>query len=147
MCNRDGFTLIELMVAIAIVGILAGIAYPSYLESVRKSKRAEGRAALMELMQQEERYYTLSNSYIGFSSSSTNAVEKTFKWYSGSAAATSAYEISAQACTGDSLTNCVVLTAMPGTTKVDKSFADPVCGTFTLDSTGAKSAASSDCWK
>ena len=43
--NQSGFTLIELMIVVAIVAILGAIAYPSYLDSVRKGKRAEGRTA------------------------------------------------------------------------------------------------------
>ncbi len=142
-----GFTLIELMVAVAIVAILAGLAYPSYVESVRKAKRAEGRAALMQLMQQQERYYSQHNSYIRFSAASSDAAEKAFKWYSGNSPASSAYEISAEACAAEVLQSCVRLTAQPGTANVDANFKDPVCGNLTLSSTGAKSAASSDCWR
>ena len=58
-----GFTLIELMVAIAIIGILAAIAFPSYQDSVRKSKRAEGKAALLDLQNRLERYFIDRNSY------------------------------------------------------------------------------------
>ena len=63
-----GFTLIELMITVAIVGILASIAYPSYIESVRKGRRAEARAALTELMQQQERFMTQNNTYRAFAS-------------------------------------------------------------------------------
>ena len=48
-----GFTLIELMIVVAIVAILASIAYPSYKDSVLKSRRAEARTALSELLQQQ----------------------------------------------------------------------------------------------
>lgn len=58
-----GFTLIELMIAVAIVGILAAIAYPSYQEHVLKSWRANGASCLLELANRMERRYTGSSSY------------------------------------------------------------------------------------
>lgn len=60
--NR-GFTLIELMIAVAIVGIIAAIAYPSYMDSVRKSNRAEGKAEMVDLAQRLQRCYTTYGSY------------------------------------------------------------------------------------
>ncbi|WP_346300248.1 type IV pilin protein [Halomonas sp. BM-2019] len=58
-----GFTLIELMIAVAIVGILASIAYPSYTRYVTESRRAEAKVILMEVAAQLERCYTVNNSY------------------------------------------------------------------------------------
>ncbi len=145
-----GVTLIELLVVLALMAILAAIGYPSYAGAVRQAKRSEGKRALMQLMQQEERYYSQHNSYIGFSSASLDADEKRFKWYSGDSAAASAYEISAAACTKDgSLSACVRLVARPGTGKVDAGFKDEECGKLSLDSTGAKGAdgaAGGACW-
>lgn len=60
--NR-GFTLIELMIAVAIVGIIAAIAYPSYMDSVRKSNRAEGKAEMVDLAQRLQRCYTTYGSF------------------------------------------------------------------------------------
>jgi len=59
----QGFTLIEIMIVVGIVGILAAIAYPSYMESVRKSKRAEAKSELSGLAQQFQRCYTLNGKY------------------------------------------------------------------------------------
>lgn len=143
---QRGFTLLEVMVALVIIFMLAGAAYPSYQESIRKSKRMEGRAALMQLMQQQERFHTLHNSYIGFSSASTDEDERKFKWFSGNSAQRSAYEIKGQACAGETIQDCVLLIATPGTSKVDASYADPVCGELKLDSTGGKTANKTDCW-
>lgn len=134
------------MVVLVVVSILAGIAYPSYVDSIRKGKRTEGRAALLELMQQQERYYSQHNSYIVFNSSSTNEDEKRFKWFSGSKPKSSAYEISAEACKDDTIQNCVLLTAKPGTDKVDEKFHDPACGNLTITSTGVKAADATNCW-
>jgi type IV pilus assembly protein PilE len=148
---RAGFTLIEVMVVVAIISILAAVAYPSYQESIRKGKRAEGRAALMQLMQQQEQYYSQHNSYIKFSSASVDVDEMRFKWFSGNSATKSAYEISGEVCPppNDTIQNCVRLVAVPGTSNVDSGYKDPVpgCGTFVLTSIGEKSADGTDCWK
>jgi type IV pilus assembly protein PilE len=61
--HYNGFTLIELMIVVAIVGILAAIAYPSYQESVAKSKRADAQGALIGLASALERHFTETNSY------------------------------------------------------------------------------------
>ena len=52
-----GFTLIELMIVVAIIGILAAIAYPSYDEYVKRSNRTEGQALLSDASARQERYF------------------------------------------------------------------------------------------
>ncbi|WP_282183679.1 type IV pilin protein [Herbaspirillum sp. ST 5-3] len=145
--DRAGFTLIEIMVALVIIVILSLIAYPGYQEAVRKGRRAEARAALMQLLQQEERAYSQHNSYIKFSQESTEEEEKKFKWFSGETSKSSAYEIKAEPCKNDTIRNCVQLIAMPGTKNVDSSYKDIACGELSVTSTGLKAANSPDCWK
>lgn len=58
MKRKSGFTLIELMIVVAVIGILAAIAYPSYMESVRRSNRAEAKVELMDISQRLQRCYS-----------------------------------------------------------------------------------------
>lgn len=62
--SRDlGFTLIELMIVVVIIGIIAAFAYPSYQDSVRKSRRSDARGYLMELAARQEQYFNDNKSY------------------------------------------------------------------------------------
>lgn len=148
MKRSAGFTLVELMVVLAIVAVLCAIAYPSYTAQVAAARRVEGQAALMETMQQQERYFTRNNSYIAFSSDSIDPQALRFKWWSGSSAGASAYELSARACPGQAIAECVELQAIPGTAKVDAKFRDGDCATLSLTSAGdrAASGSSQHCW-
>lgn len=142
--RRQGFSLVELMVVLVILAILAAIEYPSYLESVRKTRRAEGRAALMQAMQQQERYYSQNGSYIAFSSLAPNG----YQWYSGNAPGSSYYEIAATVCKDDPLENCILLIAKPGTENVNAAHKGDACGELSLSSNGIKDAAGhgAQCW-
>lgn len=58
-----GFSLLELLVAIIIVGILAKLAYPNYLQVIRKTHRVDATVALTDIAQKMERYYTENATY------------------------------------------------------------------------------------
>lgn len=64
MRNR-GFTLIEVMIALAVVGLLSALAYPSYQQQVAKGRRTDAKQSLLELSQRMERFYTERGTYVG----------------------------------------------------------------------------------
>lgn len=80
-----GFTLIELMIVVAIVGILAAVAYPSYSEQVRKSRRADAMAEISKAQQAQERWRSNNTTYSSDVSSSATGL----KLITGTTAATS----------------------------------------------------------
>jgi type IV pilus assembly protein PilE len=126
-----GFTLIELMVVVAIVAILAAVAFPSYREQVRKSRRAQAKADLIELTQNLERFRTVNNTYAGIA----------LPFNQSPRAGTSHYALTVSGNTA----NAFLLTATPAGAQ-----ADDRCGTLTVNQAGVKTESGSadydDCW-
>lgn len=60
---QRGFTLIELMIAVAMVGILVAVALPTYNSVIQKSRRTEAKAALLDLASRQEKFYSINNKY------------------------------------------------------------------------------------
>ena len=61
--KQQGFTLIEVMIVVAIIAILAAVAYPSYQESIRRTARADAQSDMLEIAQIAERFFTANNQY------------------------------------------------------------------------------------
>lgn len=130
-----GFTLIELMVTVAVLGILAAIAFPSYQEYLRKGRRVDAKTSLMNAAQAMERYYTENNKY------TDAAVGTVFP------AASLEGDYTLSFATGSPTANAYTIQAAPSSSRqsADK------CGTFTISNTGQKGVTggtlnSSACW-
>lgn len=143
-----GFTLIELMIAVAIVGLLAAIAYPSYVNQVRKSRRADAKTLLLRAANRQERAYSTSspNTYaanmtaLGYSANqqpSGDTGKVADAWYLVSVVA---------ATTACPITSCYVIQAVPQRDQIK----DTRCATMRIDSLGRKTVTGTgdvkDCW-
>jgi len=101
--KSKGITLIELIITVAILGIIASIAYPSYQEQVSKTRRADAQGALLGLSNALERYYTQNNTYVGASLGTTGIfpneapIDGNTKYYDLSIAASTATTYTVQA--------------------------------------------------
>ena len=104
---NKGFTLLELVIAVSVIAILSVIAYPSYHNSIRVSRRVDAQQALMEAAHKLENYYAKNASYttdlrnIGYLDKSWNTIQ--------SASATAFYQIRVNNPEGCSIQNCFLL--------------------------------------
>ncbi len=132
--RKRGFTLIELMIAVAIVGILSAIAYPSYTQYMVRGKRSEGRAALLDTAAKLERFYSDRSRYA--------TANNTFPTLSNFSTTTETGKYTLSITTAGTF-QTYTLTATP-------TFADPDCGNFTYTQAGTKGVTGStsvaDCW-
>jgi type IV pilus assembly protein PilE len=142
--TQRGFTLIELMITVAIVGILASIAYPSYQSSVMKSRRADAQGALLGFENAMERYFTVKNKYTGagVGGADTGAPDPII--YTISSETANFYTVTISAATDSTYT----LNATPTGAQTNDE-----CGTLTLTHTGVKDVSgadsgvtAADCW-
>lgn len=140
MNKLKGYTIVELMIAVAIVGVLAGIVYPSYTDGVKRSRRAEAMTTLMMVANRQEQYYADNRTY------TTDMTELGLPadpyvtengYYSIDAAAVSA------------ISSDFILTA----TAASLQTSDSDCTSFTLNYLGQKAAKagaldnSDECWE
>lgn len=125
-----GFTLIELVITVAIVAILTAIAVPAYNDQVRKARRADGKSVTLQMAQALERWHTVNNTYAGFTGSPMNSPDDDNPHYIISA---------------DNLSvTTYTITAEPQNAQTDDK-----CGELTLNQAGVRTPDEddlADCW-
>jgi len=132
---QAGFTLIEMMVIVAIIGILAAVAYPSYDEYVKRGNRSEGQALLSDAAAAQERYYSQNYSYITSTADLAKLKTKT-------TSNTGKYTLTVSSVADDG----------GYTLQANQQFGDTKCGNLTLNALGQKDRTGSgktkeECWR
>jgi type IV pilus assembly protein PilE len=128
--RNGGFTLIELMIVVLVVAILAAIAYPSYQDSVRKARRADGKELLMRVAQAQERHFTRFGQYAAGLTGAPGANNLGFT-------ADANGNLSSEGGNYNVTVNVVVAPFRLTATPVQ---GDPECGVLTLDNLGRKTS-------
>jgi type IV pilus assembly protein PilE len=135
MTNTRGFTLIELMIVIVIIGLLFAIALPAYQASVLRGHRADAQGILMDISAREERFMAQNNTY-------TTDINTAAGLNIGTTTSNNGYyNLSVAAC-GGGIATCYLLTA----TATGGQANDTDCATITLSSTGVTSGTTANCW-
>ncbi|MDP2034218.1 MAG: type IV pilin protein [Polaromonas sp.] len=137
--RSSGFTLIEVMIVVAIIGVLSAIGFPAYTDYIMRGNRSEATAALLEARQFMERYYGANNRY---STAADGNPALPTRLQTIPAGGPTRYTLSVAATV-----NSYTLTATPsGSMATDK------CGSLTLTNTGVKGRSATgptiaDCWR
>ncbi len=125
-----GVTLVELLIVVVIIGILAAVGYPSYRAFVERSKRTEAKAILLEIAQNQERFYLQNNRYGTMGELGYDSPQLTDS---------GAYSATVTGATANDFT--ATATYQDGGAEAGK------CLTFNIDGRGRKtSAPDTDCW-
>lgn len=135
--GQRGFTLIELMIVVAVVGILSAVAYPSYAEYIRRGHRADARTGLLQAAQWMERAATATGVY-------PTALPPALTWVADTQ---KRYTIGLAAGNTNAAFTLVATRRNPGAQATDR------CGDFTLTNTGIRGAnnlgsgsTAAECW-
>lgn len=142
--RQSGFTLIEVMIVVAIVGILSAIAYPSYAEYIRRGHRADARAGLLQAQQWLERASTATGVYPVSGNAPYYALPPALRWDGDN---TKRYTIGFQGAPTNATFTLVATRKAGGPQATDR------CGDFTLTNTGirnvvnyAAGTTATECW-
>ncbi|HEV8692080.1 MAG TPA: type IV pilin protein [Ideonella sp.] len=137
-----GFTLVEMMIVVAIIGILAAIAYPAYTEQIKRGKRSDAQTAILEVSQFLQRYYIATSTFTGVDAD--DGPFKTGGWdrIPRDTNRTKTYSVELEKI-GETDGTSYLIRATP-------EFEDANCASLTLSDKGVKGASPgdvNDCWK
>ncbi len=148
--RQSGFTLIEMMITVVVIGILAAVAYPSYLDYIVRGNRSAAQSFMYGVAGKQEQYLLDARSY-AVSVAALNMTVPT--------EVSSKYTITITCTMPVAPTECSAGTAVPGTptytitgTPIGTQVQDTKCMTITLNQAGAKgmtggtAASATDCW-
>ena len=146
---KNGFSLIELIIVVAIIGILSAIVYPSYSDYVRRANRSDAKIILTELAQRQERFFTENLRYAGNFTALTNGAVT-----AGNGVAVYVDDSNGQLDATNSgqdykirllgVTNTVF--TLNATANSVRQLKDESCRWFSIASSGFQNATSSICW-
>jgi type IV pilus assembly protein PilE len=151
--QQRGFTLIEIMIVVAILGLLAAIAIPSYQESVRKSRRAEARGQLLEVAQYMQRFYSQNDSFATRKDGTAFAIPSDLALVPRTAASgAQSYTIGFTAATASASNPGLASFKIQAVRRPGGPMASDKCGDLTLENTGLRGVLNAsdsveNCWK
>lgn len=136
--SQRGFTLIEVMIVVAVVAILVAVALPSYQDSLIKGRRSDGISALLDVANRQEQHMLDRSTYVA---------DMTLLGFPADPAVSEEgfYTVDAAACGVGTIATCYVLTATPTGGQAN----DTRCANLVLDSNGRRTATGTqadDCW-
>lgn len=148
-----GFTFIELMVVLALVGLLAAIAIPSYQESMRKSRRTEVCAQLMEVAQYLQRFYSHNDSFATTKAGAAATIPSELaKVPRNAAPGSQSYDISFATPAAGAINPGLASFKIQAVRRAGGPMDGDKCGDFTLENTGARNVlkatdTAANCWR
>lgn len=135
-----GFTLIELMIVVVIIGVMAAIALPNYMEHIRKGRRVDAKTALLDVAAREEKYFAINNQYATLSQL---GLSNGIKYGSSSTVYYQLTEITLTTSASNPGFSVKAVPTTAGRQNTDK------CGTYTLNNRGVQGnegATDTACW-
>ena len=146
---HGGFTLIELMIAMAIVAILGAVALPTYTEQIARGRRAEARAQLQLAAQYMQRFYAANDSYAADRANTSISTLVPSQFMQAPAEGVALYKIEFGASMSTVTTTDFTLIMSP---VAGQRMANDKCGGFSLDSYGRRGITTTgvsrdSCWR